>query len=226
MKTNQKKTKSGKRKTLRTQARRPRQKPLSRVKETTKERSPNTQKERRITANSAKENIQEDKAASNRYLEELKTKYKNLENQYQFLQAEYANYKKQTFKQFEELRKYDGQGIIQTLIHNVKDNFERALEVDVTEASIKEFKKGVQMIYTNFQKILTEAGVKELNCKGELFDPTRHTALGSDFSDTVPVDHIVQVIKKAYLFRDKVIRPAEVIVSNGKKHSVKEDSSE
>ena len=146
----------------------------------------------------------------------LQEEYTRLQRQYRFLQAEYANYKKQMQKQTEELKKYDGQFILQDFLNRVYDDFDRALKQEVSENSVKDFKKGMEMIYRSFQKILKEAGVRELNVQGALFDPINHIALGSVPSRKVPADHIAEVLKKAYLLHDKLIRPAEVIVSRVK----------
>ena len=69
------------------------------------------------------------------------------------------------------------------------------------------------MIYENLKNLLKEIGVKEILCKGQPFDPAVHCALDSVPSTEIPPEHILHVIKKAYFFHDKLIRPAEVIVS-------------
>ncbi len=140
-------------------------------------------------------------------------KYQELEKQHRFLQAEYANYKKQTQKKIEDLKKYDGQFVIQEFLNRVQDDFDRALNVDLNQKSLEDFKKGVQMIYNNFQKILKEAGVQPLDVEGKAFDPAAHIAIGTVPHDQIPVDHIARVIKKAYVLHGKLIRPAEVLVS-------------
>ena len=145
--------------------------------------------------------------------DEWKTKYEEVNRKYQFLMAEYANYKKQNFKQMENLRKYEGQGLIRDLLDKVVDNFELALKQNLTEQNSADFKKGVQMIYTQLKAFLQEAGVKEAVQIGEPFNPAFHNALDSQPAENIPPDHILHIIKKAYLFHDKLIRPAEVIVS-------------
>ncbi len=139
--------------------------------------------------------------------------YESLNNKYQFLLAEYANYKKNSLKQMENLRKYEGQHLIQQLLTKVIDSFERALEQELNQQNIPEFKKGIYMIYENLKNLLKETGVKEVPCKGQPFDPSVHCALDSAPSTEVPPEHVLYVIKKPYFLHDKLIRPAEVIVS-------------
>ncbi len=150
-------------------------------------------------------------------LQKLKNDFDDLHKKYQFLQAEYANYKKQTSRQMENLKKYDGQFIIQQIVHKVLDNFDTAMKMELTEETITEFRKGIEMIHHSFKYVLKDYGVKELESEGQAFDPTVHFAIGTtSTSEKVPSDHVSSVIKKAYLFHDKLIRPAEVIVAKNK----------
>ena len=153
------------------------------------------------------------KEATNQNEQNWQAQYETLNSKYQFLLAEYANYKKNNLKQMENLRKYEGQHLIQQLLTKVIDNFELALKQEINQQNIIEFKKGISMIYENLKNLLKEIGVKEIICKGQPFDPAVHCALDSAPSEEIPPEHIVHVIKKAYFFHDKLLRPAEVIVS-------------
>ncbi|MDE0518971.1 MAG: nucleotide exchange factor GrpE [Bdellovibrionales bacterium] len=142
-----------------------------------------------------------------------KVEYEALNTKYHFLMAEYANYKKNNIKKLESLRKYEGQHLIQKILTAVIDDFDRAIEQELTEQNLLDFKKGITMIYNKLKQLLKEVGVKEVDCTGSSFDPAIHCAVDSVTSQEVPPEHIVHVIKKAYFFHDKLIRPAEVIVS-------------
>ena len=148
-----------------------------------------------------------------------KEQYEDLNKKYQFLMAEYANYKKNNMKYIENLKKYEGQQLIKRLINEVIDDFNRAIEQEINTQNIDELKKGIQMIYEHFINILKSRGVKKISSQGQLFDPSIHCAVDSLPNEETPPDHIIHVIKEAYFFHDKVIRPAEVIVA--KKPSVK-----
>lgn len=149
----------------------------------------------------------------NESTENWKEEYEKLNKKYHFLMAEYANYKKHSMKQLTDLRKYEGQSLIQKLIDSVIDDFDRAVTQNLTENNIEEFRKGILMIYEKFQNLLKEIGVKELACEGQAFDPALHYALDSAPSKDIPPEHIIKVLKKAYSLHDKLLRPAEVIVS-------------
>ena len=142
-----------------------------------------------------------------------KTQYEDLNKKYHFLMAEYANYKKNCLKDMENLRKYEGLEIVQQLLSRIIDPFDRALEQKLTTQNRDAFKKGMLMIYENLKNLLMEKGIKEIECKGQPFDPAFHLALDSVHNEEVPPEHILYVIKKGYVFNDKLIRPAEVIVA-------------
>ncbi|MDE0119433.1 MAG: nucleotide exchange factor GrpE [Bdellovibrionales bacterium] len=142
-----------------------------------------------------------------------KEEYAALNTKYHFLMAEYANYKKNNIKKLESIRKYEGQHLIYKILTSVIDDFDRAVEQELTEKNLLDFKKGITMIYNKLKQLLKEVGVKEIDCTGALFDPAIHCAVDSVVSKEVPPEHIIHVIKKAYFFHDKLIRPAEVIVS-------------
>ena len=138
---------------------------------------------------------------------------KELKSRCQFLMAEYANYKKQNLKHLENLKKYEGEIFIKNFINKIMDDFERAVISAKTEGSPETFKAGVLMIYENLKKLLKEHNIKEKPCKGLAFDPSWQSALSSAVDKDTPADHIISVIKPAYFFHDKLLRPAEVIVS-------------
>ncbi len=143
-----------------------------------------------------------------------KKEYKSLENKYQYLMAEYANYRKQTTQQIADLKKYDGQFFIEDFINHVMDDFDQAMKWELTQKTVQDFKTGMEMIYNRFKKILKDSGVREQESQGKAFDPACHSAVSSTPSDEVPPDHILRVLKKVYRFHDKLIRPGLVIVAS------------
>lgn len=155
-------------------------------------------------------------------LSDLQNKYESLRKKHEYLLAEYANYQKQTNKQIDNLKKYDGQFFIENLLNSVMDNFDKAMECELTDSSFQDFKTGIQMIYDRFKKVLKNAGVMEVESFGKPFDPAVHSAIGSASSDKVPPEHVLNVLKKAYMLHDKLIRSALVIVAEDPKQANKE----
>ena len=146
-------------------------------------------------------------------LDQWKKQYEDLNKKYQFLMAEYANYKKQSFKQLENFRKYEGQELIRQFIDKVMDNFDLAMQENLTEQNIEDFKKGLKMIHDNLKNFLKSFRVTSTTKIGEPFNPAFHNALDSTPTKDMPPDHILHIVKKAYFLQDKLIRPAEVVVS-------------
>ena len=141
--------------------------------------------------------------------------YSALESKHQFLMAEYANYKKNNMKLVQSIRKYEGQELIRQILSQVMDNFEKALNQEPKPQDIQNFKKGLLMIYNNLKQLLKQAGVKSYGEPGDRFDPALHSALDSVPHKNIPEECIIHVVSKAYFLHDKLLRPAEVIVSRG-----------
>ena len=139
--------------------------------------------------------------------------YIEMKKRYEFLLAEYANYKKQTIKQQALFQKYEGKHFIINLLNQVMDNFDRAMNTELTEQTAENFKQGMTLIYENLNRLLKEFNIKEIPCEGKPFDPAVHSAISSIVTDNVAPEHVVNVLRKAYFFHDKLLRPAEVIVS-------------
>lgn len=98
---------------------------------------------------------------------ELEEKFKQLNDTYLRMLAEYDNYRKRTQKEKESMFS-DGISKVVSAILPVIDNFERAL---ISDSSDEEFKNGVDMIYKQLVTTLEGLGVRELECQGKVFDP-------------------------------------------------------
>ncbi|MBX3020442.1 MAG: nucleotide exchange factor GrpE [Bdellovibrionales bacterium] len=144
---------------------------------------------------------------------DLQTELDKAKRDYLYLLAEFDNYRKQAIKERSELTKFGSERFIRDFL-GVFDNFERALESDVTAESLHSFRDGVQMIASEIRTLLQRYGVEEIKSEGETFDPSKHEALSSEPRDDMPAGHVARVFKKAYKMHDKLIRPAQVTVSS------------
>ncbi|MCM3396871.1 nucleotide exchange factor GrpE [Oceanobacillus profundus] len=150
--------------------------------------------------------------------EELKTENEALKaekdevfNRLLRLQAEYDNFKKRSQKEKEAERKYKSQDLINELLPAL-DNFERALQVEVTEANASLF-DGITMVYRQFQDALKSQGVEVIETEGKAFDPTLHHAVMQIEDEEIESNTVVEELQKGYLLKDRVIRPAMVKVN-------------
>lgn len=125
--------------------------------------------------------------------------------------AEFENYKRRTESEISTLFKYQNEGLITELLP-VLDDFERVLNSD-NKQGLETFKKGVELIYDKFKKVLERQGLKEIDSTGKPFNVNLHDALIQVESDKAAPNTVMDTAEKGYYLKDKVIRHAKVIVS-------------
>ena len=126
------------------------------------------------------------------------------------IQAEMMNFKRRSEETMATYKKYANEDILKELLL-VKDNFERGLSLETEEN--KELIKGFRMIYQNIDKILEENGVVEIEALNVEFDPNVHQAVLTDTVKGVKPGMVLDVLQKGYKYKDRVLRPAMVKVS-------------
>ena len=131
------------------------------------------------------------------------------------LMAEFENFRRRNAKEQLELIETANGKLLEKL-SEVQDNFERAFASENKAKDLEAFEKGMQMIYNQFAKILTDAGLEQIDPTGAEFDPNMHEALMQQPSETVPEGHVVTVFQKGYKLKNKILKTAKVIVSSGK----------
>tara|TARA_B100000401_G_scaffold437613_1_gene383637 strand:- start:780 stop:1280 length:501 start_codon:yes stop_codon:yes gene_type:complete len=151
----------------------------------------------------ASKNLKED-------IKKLKKEIEDLNNKNIRLLAEFDNFKKRNLEERRKILQYDGESLIVGVLP-VLDDLDRTL-------SIKELKKlkniysGIKMIKDKINKVLDEKGIKSYESVGEEFDTNFHEALMMKKSKKKS-GLILEEFEKGYLYHDKVIRHAKVIVS-------------
>jgi molecular chaperone GrpE len=141
--------------------------------------------------------------------------YIELNNKYLRLYAEFDNFRRRSAKESLENYQNASAKIIGQLLPTL-ENFARAFSPEHKASTLEDFEPGIQMIYNNFKDVLEEAGLEEINPEGEEFDPNLHEALMKQPHDTVEEDHVVQVFQKGYKLKDKILKHAQVVLSQGK----------
>lgn len=157
------------------------------------------------------EQVTEENSATNEEVEKLQEENRKLEERALRLQAEFENFKRRTQREKEAAQKYKAQDIVNDLLP-IKDNFDRALDTEVDEAS-KGFKEGIEMVYKQLTEALTSHGVEEIATVGEEFDPNLHHAVMQADDENYGSNIIVEELQKGYSLKDRVIRPAMVKVN-------------
>ena len=126
------------------------------------------------------------------------------------LNAELQNIQRHREEDIQKLLKYDGEELIKSLLPII-DNFERALSLENDEN--KQFLDGFKMIYRKLVEILDNKNVKVIDEKDVEFDPSIHQAVATEFVEGVEANKVLDVLQKGYIYKDKLLRPAMVKVS-------------
>lgn len=149
---------------------------------------------------------------STKQIEELTAKNSELSDKLLRQMAEFDNFRKRTQK--ERLEAYaDATSRCVTEFLPALDNFERALRFDTDNAG-GEFRKGIEMIFTQLQETLKKQGVEEIEAQGKPFDPELHNAVNQVENPDFGENTVCEVFQKGYRLGDKVIRHAMVVVAN------------
>lgn len=124
--------------------------------------------------------------------------------------ADFDNYKKRIIKEKESIYVTTVSDIVENLLP-VLDNFENALGHKSKDA---EFETGMEMIYNQIKDVIKGYGVEEIKCLKSEFDPMLHEAVMHVDDETFGEKEVIEVFRKGYKIKDKVIRHAMVKVAN------------
>lgn len=128
--------------------------------------------------------------------------------------ADFDNFKKRAAREKQEAIKYATESLLQKVIP-VLDNFEMALAAAQNSSAdgLKSLQDGVAMIHSQLRNTLTEAGLEEVDATGKPFDPNLHEAVSQQESADIAEGHVLQQLRKGYKLRERLLRPATVIVA-------------
>ena len=143
-------------------------------------------------------------------IEALEKEQAVLNDRYLRLCAEYDNFRKRSQKEKDALYGDIKANTVSAFLP-VYDNLERALKQGTEDEA---YRKGVEMIMTQFCSTLEKLGVTPIECLGEKFDPTLHNAVMHVDDEEKGENEIVEVFQKGFKLGDKVIRFAMVKVAN------------
>jgi len=129
-----------------------------------------------------------------------------------YLKAEFENYKRRAEKDKRDFADYLLQEFIAELLP-IEDNLEVAIEHAKENKHSEGLVKGVEMTLKQFKEVLGREGVTEIEAEGEQFDPFRHEVVSKEVSEGHAENTVIEVVRKGYLFHEKVIRPAMVKIA-------------
>ncbi len=128
--------------------------------------------------------------------------------------AELDNFRKRTARETQDARAYANAELLRSLFP-ILDNFEMGLEAARAESATSMIFMGMSMVQRQIQDFLKDCGVQELVPAGQTFDPNLHDAVSQEPSAELAEGLVLRVARKGYMLKDRLLRPASVIVSSG-----------
>jgi len=130
--------------------------------------------------------------------------------------AEFENYRKRADKE-----KIDSIALAKSSVLSeflpIADACERALksigESKSTPAAIEQFREGVELLYKQVVDTLNRVGVVPMEVEGKRFDPHMHEAFSREETLERDEDTVVRELRRGYLFKNRLLRPAQVVVA-------------
>jgi molecular chaperone GrpE len=175
--------------------------------------SQSTETERNAAAEAAE--IAEGMEKESKEYDKLQDEVQEAKDKHLRLLAEFENFRRRTAKESFEIIGTANAKLLGKLT-DVLDDFNLAFDPKHKSDKLEDVEKGMSLIYNKFKNLLSEEGLTEVDPQGEEFDPNLHDALMQQPSDTVPENHIIQVLQKGYKAKSKILKHAKVIVSTGK----------
>ncbi len=126
--------------------------------------------------------------------------------------ADVENVTKKATRDVQQARLFAIESFAKQLLE-VKDNLERSLALLDNKAQDSDFYMGIELTLKLLTKAFEDAGLSESNPQGQDFNPAYHQAMQTIETDEYLPNTIMQVIQKGYMLKDRLIRPALVVVS-------------
>ncbi|MDG4867231.1 nucleotide exchange factor GrpE [Guyparkeria sp. 1SP6A2] len=148
-------------------------------------------------------------------IEQLKAQLAEKEEERLRMAAEMQNMRHRTEREVESARKFALERFVEGLLP-VVDSLELGIEASRLEgATLEKIREGDEMTLKMLTQTLEKFGVEAVHPIGERFNPDQHQAMSMQPHEGEP-DHVIDVMQKGYLLKDRVVRPALVAVSKPK----------
>ena len=148
-------------------------------------------------------------------IKETYSQNEDWQDKYMRVLADLENLKRRQIKEREDAVQRTRSQIFGDLLPAL-DAFQMGIKEVEKEESTKNIFIGISMAYKQMEDILGEYGLEIINPEGTEFDPKFHEALSYQTNDEVEDGYILQTVRTGYKIRDKLLRPASVIISQGK----------
>jgi molecular chaperone GrpE len=128
--------------------------------------------------------------------------------------ADLDNYRKRMAREKDDAIRYANASFLERLIP-ILDNFDLGLQAAKAGGTQSAVLDGMTMVFKQLQEFLTSCGVETIDATGEHFDPNVHEAIAQEENAEVEDGVVIRQLRKGYKLKDRLIRPANVVVSKG-----------
>jgi molecular chaperone GrpE len=150
--------------------------------------------------------------ASEHEIGKLRTDLEDASDRVLRAQAELENYRKRARRELEDERRYAALPLLGDLL-SVLDDLYRAIDAAEKSPQSAGLLDGIKLVAQRLESILSKHDCKRIDALGQPFDPAFHEAISQQPSADHPPGTVVLVAQEGYLLYDRVVRPAQVIVS-------------
>lgn len=143
------------------------------------------------------------------------------------LAADFENFRRRALKDHQEAHQFGHQNLVKDLLPTV-DNLQRAIDhaAQSEGGGLQGLLQGVELVLRELQGVFAKHGVTEIEAADQTFDPEVHEAMAQAPDASVPPNTVLQVFQRGYRLRDRLLRPARVVVSCLPENAETEDKAE
>jgi molecular chaperone GrpE len=129
-------------------------------------------------------------------------------------QADFENYKKRSAREKEEAIKYANRALLERLV-SIIDNFELGLAAAKEQGVKSPIYSGMILVQKQLSDLLADNGLQPIEAEGKQFDPNLHEAIAHEPGGHIAEGIVLRQARRGYRFKDRLLRPAKVVVSSG-----------
>jgi len=135
-------------------------------------------------------------------------------DKYVRLLADFDNFRRRAHKDRQDVIQFGHENLVKDLLSTV-DNLDRAIEHAHQNdgGDLASLLQGVELVQREFYAVFALHEVHVIDAEGKEFDPSLHEAMAQVQDDSVAPNTVIEVLQKGYQLRDRLLRPARVVVA-------------
>jgi molecular chaperone GrpE len=157
---------------------------------------------------------EESEAFSGEEVERMAGQLVENRDKYVRLLADFDNFRRRAHKDRQDVMQYGHENLVKDLLSTV-DNLDRAIEHAHQNdgGDLGSLLQGVELVQRELYAVLAQHEVHVISAEGSEFDPSLHEAMAQVQDDSAPPNTVIEVLQKGYQLRDRLLRPARVVVA-------------